>query len=461
MAARTYEDFTLELRGFKPDSDMYEVAVVPSTSIGEPEPVPVQLKYAELQVALKYLERKVADLDDLIALGEQLTARLLPEPIGALFKQFVQGRDRDTGVRLRLIARHPQLARMPWEYCYLPLSAGARDRGHFLVLNPRVSLVRHVPLEQARPPAEIRDPGQLRLLAAFANVDGFAELDLQRERKVVEKALRDFDVDGTTVELTALEQATREAVQAALNHKADIFHFAGHGKLELDGFDFTARSATGGGVLMFAADEGTAPDRVPAGDLALMLQAAGVRLAVLGACKSARQDGVSPWSGIAPALIGREIPAVVAMQYNIQDPKAVAFSGAFYTALAAGLSIDEAVAAGRQVVLGKSGEDDVEWGVPVLYMRSFDGVLFPRPAGRPSRTAQQIRDTVTQIVETIDQGGKVTGIKVERAAGGIQFSTLSVHQEVGTVSGELTGISIGTLGGDSGRAGEEPGSGDP
>src|SRR3712207_6204982 len=61
------------------------------------------------------------------------------------------------------------------------------------------------------------------------------------------------------------------------------------------------------------------------------------------------------------------------MQYEITDNAAIAFSRAFYHAVANNLPVDAAVAAARTAV---SINNTLEWGTPVLYMRSPDGCLF-------------------------------------------------------------------------------------
>ena len=75
-----------------------------------------------------------------------------------------------------------------------------------------------------------------------------------------------------------------------------------------------------------------------------------IRLAVLAGCQTGRREGVSVWSGIAPALTKVDIPAVVANQYSINDTSAIAFSRRFYQALAGGLPLEDAVSAGRLAV---------------------------------------------------------------------------------------------------------------
>jgi hypothetical protein len=160
-------------------------------------------------------------------------------------------------------------------------------------------------------------------------------------------------------------------------------------------------------------------------------------VALLGACDSGRRDGVSAWTGVAPALVERGLAAVVAMQYEVLDDQAVAFSQMFYSALAAGLSIDEAVSAGRLSMLDPDDPGGVEWGVPVLYLRSADGIIFPKLAERESAVAGRIRGAVQQVIETIEAGGEVTGILVKGGEGAFEVS-----QKVKTVKGKLTGLVI-------------------
>jgi hypothetical protein len=397
------------------------------------------LNRAEMQPALAALEQKAIDLAQLITLGKQLTNQLLPDgPIRHRLINLVKQVGRDHAVRLRVLARHPTLAQLPWEYCYLPIHMGQADRSHFLCLHPQLSIVRHVPLDDAYPSLQPADSNQLRVVAALVNAAGYPELKLLKERKVLEKALRNFAVDGITVAWEpVIEDVTRDDLLTRLQQKADIFHFAGHGEFRLTDVDFETGEGIGEGSLILIEDKASkAPERLKAADLALQLQHAGVRIAVLGACDSGRHDSVSAWTGIGPALIGRGLPAVVAMQYELVDTQAVTFTQAFYTALIAGLSVDEAMAAARLAMLGKAEDDDIEWGVPVLYMRSSNGVIFPNDAEPDDNTAAQIRRVVRQVVDTIHEGGTVIGIRSAAAKGSYE-----IVQQAKNVSGSMIGWS--------------------
>lgn len=418
---RQYIDFNLELRDLDVSNNTFNVAVLPSSEIeGTRESILVTYGYDDLSDALYYLEKKDIDFDDLIALGEKLANLLLPEgKIRQLFQQAVDKTGSDGGVRLRLLINEPKLAQLPWEFAYLPLHDGDKNRSHFLVLNPKVSIVRHEVLEREYPALEVKSSSQLRVVAAMANVKDtkYPPLKLDKEKKAIEEALQGFEVDGVKLELEKeiLENATVESLQALLTKKADLFHYAGHGEFDETKIDPKTGEPLGVGSIVLLKDTTTrASNLLSASKLAPELAAAGVRVVVLGACKSGRRDGVSAWTGVAPALIEKGIPAVVAMQYEVNDVQAIAFSRMFYTSLAAGLSIDEAVAAGRRAMSVEADSDmNVEWGVPVLYMRSRDGVIFPRPAGQESKLATELRLFAKADIETI-KGGEFRVMKLGR-----------------------------------------------
>ena len=368
-----------------------------------------------------------------------MPARRLPDgDVRDLFTDALKKAGLDGGVRLRLIIHDPELAQLPWEYTYLQRHRGERDPRHFLALDPRVSIVRHEPLPDPQPLLTGATPDHLRLIAATANVSAYPALDLARERRVIEEALAALDVDGVTLETTAfLEGVTRRALFDALQGGADLFHFAGHGEFRPRPPDETGTPRSTGSLVV-ASEHGSAiGETVDAGEAAIRLRQAGVRLAVLGACDSGRRDGVSAWTGIAPALLEAGVAAVVAMQYAVRDTHAIALSRTFYRAVAAGLSVDEALSLGRLAMLGED-PTAAQWGIPVLYTRAPDGMLFPRPPDRPSSTAAALRTVVRQTVKVIEAGGALTGIRDLSLGAGAE--PVEVRQAVGTLRGEAVGI---------------------
>lgn len=431
---RQYINLNLKLRDLDEKAGTFQVEMLPSP-VGESQPETVSYEPDELKGALKMLDEKGISKDELIGLGQKLTAMLLPEgQVRKLFLDALAKAGQSGGVRLRLLIGDPKLAQLPWEFAYLRANEGGEDRRYFLCLNPQVSIVRHEAMAVAQPSLAGETPGELRFVVATVNVKGQYQLKLTKERKVIEDALKSFEVEGVTANFDSfIENATAQDLQKALLQKADIFHFAGHGVFAEEGTDEESGEMKGAGYLVLAKDkEGKEADLLPSGEAAALLQGAGVRVALLGACGTGRRDGISAWTGVATALVERGIPAVVAMQYDVVDKHAIAFSGMFYTALAAGLSVDEAVAAGRQAMLRGSGEDDVEWGVPVLYMRSADGVIFPKWADRKVEAASNIRGLIELRIKTLEDGASATGIRGE--------SDKDVLIDVGVVKGKGTTV---------------------
>ena len=117
---------------------------------------------------------------------------------------------------------------------------------------------------------------------------------------------------------------------------------------------------------------------------------------ILNACESAR--GI--WAGLAPTLVRADIPAVVAMQWPIEDRAAITFAKSFYRTLAAGRAIDECVSEGR-VAIDTASPHSIMWAAPVLFIRSLDGQLWAPQSPRrqseaettPRRAVDGVRDT--------------------------------------------------------------------
>jgi len=105
------------------------------------------------------------------------------------------------------------------------------------------------------------------------------------------------------------------------------------------------------------------------------------RLVVLNSCSSGEAGVGDLFSGTAAALVQRGISAVAAMQFSITDGAAIRFARGFYTAIAHGRPVDEAVRSGRVGILGSART--LEWITPVLYVKTDSSQLFRLP-GMPT-----------------------------------------------------------------------------
>lgn len=454
MTQRTYIDFKLYLTHAPDSQGACQVALLPTPEVGETI-APLTIPAAEAAPAdlLPLLASGDITHRALATLGKKLANCLLPE--GTIRERFRYAYDRvgaAGGVRLRLIIADHALKQWPWEYVYLNLLGGADSMRGFLALDPRISIVRHEPLPFPHPApataaAALTD---LRMVLAAASPKGQPKLRVDKEVALIQAALKDFAVEGVRLKVDPvlmdvtppeLEQALRQAAPAF------IFHFAGHGDTVSASDWFNQGALKDEGYLYLVADKARqSPARVDADDVARLLQQAGVRLAVLGACKSGRRDSRYPWDGVAGALAAREIPAIIAMQYAIEDSMATAFSQALYSGLSSRLVLDEAMYLGRAAMLRQTSADpegkvNTEWGVPVLYSRLPDGALLPPAGPQETESARQLRAVIQQNVETIASTGQVVGVEIGNITGG----SVSVKQKVGTVSGTLIGARFDTL----------------
>jgi hypothetical protein len=200
----------------------------------------------------------------------------------------------------------------------------------------------------------------------IASPTDLADLNVEREKQRVEKATNSLQANGL-VELTWLQGQTWQDLQRAMRRGPwHIFHFIGHGR-------FNSNTDEG---LIALVDEGGKARNLSATHLGrLLTDHSSLRLVVLNSCEGARGSEHDIFSSTAAVLVRGGISAVLAMQYEITDRAAIEFSHSFYEALVDGMSVDTAVSEARKAIsLGVA--NTVEWGTPVLYMRSPDGALF-------------------------------------------------------------------------------------
>jgi CHAT domain/Kelch motif len=291
--------------------------------------------------------------------GDRLYKALFhDELLGGLLHSLSVAASQDAGLRIRLrMSDTPELGDLPWEFLY--------DESHnrFLALTKRTPLVRY--LELPDPPRPLLVTPPLRILVMISSPSDLPSLDVEHEWANLEEALAPLQAVGR-VQMERLESATLSALQRRLRRDdVHVFHFIGHG-----GFDTLAME----GVLMLADSSGRGRS-VSGQDLGVPLHNHDpLRLVVLNACEGARNDRNDPFAGTAQGLIQQDIPAVVAMQFEITDAAAITFARELYGAVADGYPLDAAVAEARVAI--HSDGNPVEWATPVLYLRAADGRIF-------------------------------------------------------------------------------------
>jgi CHAT domain-containing protein len=232
-------------------------------------------------------------------------------------------------------------------------------------------------------------------------------IDAERERRRIDQAIGDHQKAGR-VNLRWVPGDTAEDLLTMVSSGDwHVFHFVGHGGLPSVEDDAGAVDEAPEGFIVLGDGRGGYHE-VRASELRLMLQGRGagsLRLVVLNCCDSARGTADDALASPAAALVRAGIPAVVAMQFPISDEAAVQLSSVFYEKLADGWAVEAALTQARQMMWAKSR---IEWGIPVLYMRSKSGRLFtpasavtrgPARAGPASVTDQRTIDARARLRE--------------------------------------------------------------
>ena len=173
----------------------------------------------------------------------------------------------------------------------------------------------------------------------------------------------------TSSALTVLDGVvTRQVLSDTLLETAyHIIHFAGHGAF-----------AHGEGFIALNLADRQA-DIVDAQSISRLLgNHRALRLVVLNACSTGQTNSHRAFVGLAPQLVSRGVPAVVAMQNPVDDGEAATFAHEFYQQLCTGENagqVDVALTHARNMLAVLYPRSDA-WAAPMLYTHAPDGVLF-------------------------------------------------------------------------------------
>jgi CHASE2 domain-containing sensor protein len=270
------------------------------------------------------------------------------------------GKIKRSGDRLRIKLRiePPELSLLPWEFLYDP------ERRSHLVLSKELSIVRYLLIPQEIEPLEVAPP--LKILILISAPSDCTPLQVKNELIKITKALKKLK-RRRQIKLDILDKVTVEEFRARI-HNYHVIHYIGHG-------GFVERGNEEIGCLFFENEAGTS-ELVDAEQLGLLLGNSPVRLVVLNACETAKTSTYDAFLGVAPTLVNAGIPAVIAMQYPIADTSAVIFSEEFYRSLSINYQVDAAMTDAKIAMAARIGVNRTDWSIPVLFMRSPDGVLF-------------------------------------------------------------------------------------
>lgn len=320
---------------------------------------------------------------DVEAFGRSLYGAVFAGDVGLKLRDnLILAAERSIGLRIRVQIDPdlPALADLPWEY----LCSAAGD---YFARSSKTPLVRYLEVGCGEPLTPVRPP--LHVLAVLSNPRDVPPLAVDKEWQRLREVTGPLEERGL-LRLERLENPTPARLRSRLRGPVNVLHFVGHG--------FFDPSQSLGGLIF--ENESGGSQVVTARELAELLQdSRSLRLVFLNACEGAVSGRSDSFAGVAQGLVQRCVPAVLAMQFPISDPAAIALSREFYSALADGYPIDAALSEARKAIQEEGGP--LEWGTPVLFSRSDDNRLIEMPQGdaRPVVKRQEPWEPETKLIE--------------------------------------------------------------
>lgn len=295
--------------------------------------------------------------------------------------------------RLRVILKVPdddtEIAHLPWEFLYY--DGGESGTPFYLATDGNLMLNRTVALKAPRQnidPAE--PPLRILVIRAVLKVDANAEGGAWTVEKALDRLERKgLAEDGTPpLEVHHLCGWNMEEIRKELqDFGPHVVHFVGTARYRERQTEIHDPDLNGRGQWR------------PAEELVVNLTegagASGPPQLVFLHLRGARDDEfTATFERLAPALIRRRVPLVLAMQYPMPDQTAETFLNKFYKCLAAGEEFDVAVQESRKEIrLGPNTARDL--GTPVLYMHAKDSRLV-----RPTTVERQTYEPEARRVNT-------------------------------------------------------------
>jgi len=344
----------------------------------------------QIKLTLKLIDSGQTNSELLKALGSQLYQAIFPDKINARFHATIAAaKANQESIRLRLIFESPELAALPWEFIY------DEDTNIFLANNTETVLSRYIDVPLLK--RDIKAASlPLKVLLVISTPTDLAKLDVAGEEKLIREALSQH-IEAADIELDVLQSATIRNINQKLREKPyNVFHFIGHGVFK-DNQGFITLEDNNG-KSKFLDDESFANFFLGNNKLGLV---------ILNSCQGAAISSNQAFSGTAPNLVRRGIPAVVAMQYSILDNTAKLFADEFYRTLALGFPVDAAIQTTRNAISMEVGLDKRDFATPVLYMRAKDGIILDvinkKPVEKPLQNQESIiNNTFMQSLEYPD-----------------------------------------------------------
>ncbi len=351
---RVYHNFDVRIRG-KNINGRYPIEVKNNlfgkSSDTEQTINPNATYFVELINSITPSSKQKADEEKIRELGRYLHELLFPDRVKwMLFDSITHVAEKGDGLRIRLQIEPPELQKLPWEYCY------SDDFGYY-ALRLDTPIVRY----EKRPftSQSLPVPSPLKVLVVVSEPHDKDDLNVEKEVQIISNIL---GLMGGNVQLEILKNAEISRMRRALNKNPHIFHFIGHGE----------QRGNNAGTLTFE-DKFGGSHEITGEQLMVQLRGLGIKTIILNACKTAGSGTQNAFGSVATALIRAEIPAVIAMKFNIRDDVALGFTRDLYSGLVAGQPLDTAVTNMR---IGAHTLGESHWGIPTLYMHSPNGKIW-------------------------------------------------------------------------------------
>lgn len=202
--------------------------------------------------------------------------------------------------------------------------------------------------------------GKVKILVLAADPSSLQHLKLDEELRAIDIKLYGGRHRDRIEFLTALAVRRGELLDLLNRHRPHVVHFSGHGSRE-------------GEIFLVSEDDNHVPLSAEALKAIFAAFKDTVRLVFFNACHSRPE---------AEAIV-EEIDCAVGTNTRISDRAAIAFAASFYSAIASGRSIGNAVQQGKARLLSEGIHE--EESIELLVKRGVDPdhLFFVGPEGRP------------------------------------------------------------------------------
>ncbi len=324
----------------------------------------------------QYANQYSSDIDDEAAqriesqlpeLGKALFNKAFAKkPAHRLYKKF---RQHDNNKIITITANHPAILALPWELLH-------DSKGKNFFAAEKISIQRRLGCEN---PTPVNPKPKIHVLFIISRP---TDTDFIDPRINAQAAIDILQNIPQRITLEFLQPATLQNLRDRLqNHELpqiDIVHFDGYSSYEKN-----ANLATSSSYLLFEQEDGK-NHQVPAELFAKMLNQQQVNLVIL----SAVTNKINDMDSIAVNLISTGIAFVISINHSLLQAAAQKMFAAFYTSLARGYRVSNAIDDARLVLYTEPDRRDLirlnkparielyDWFVPTLYHHGYDAPLL-------------------------------------------------------------------------------------